>query len=323
MAKKTNQSIYQYICDHVKDGELPENFLLPQDQGGQMHFAPGAADGIYIFHVPKKEATEEDKKQIELFLRAASDGQFEEAERTAIELGQRSHALTVMADVQQYIADHIDVLNEENLFNFACWLMETSADKECVKFGLGISDLFECVDEGFRNTIRTLALSDEFTISCVISMLMWRTGTQEIFNLVKKVHGWGRIHAIDRLRAETDEIRDWLFYEGVNNNVLPGYSAFPVFMNSEAEKRLNHKMNRRDFDAMSRLIGLLLSDEPVPGLSTLANAGDILSRFLVRAGEQDLNEKDLELIEEIKKFAESKDHPLPEVEDACSQLLAN
>ena len=321
--KKKEQSIYEYICDHIVDGVLPEDLEMPQDQEGDMHFAPGAADGIYIFHVPQSGADEEEKAQIESFLRDASDGRFDKAEETAAALGKKRHALPLMSDMQQFVADHIDELNPENLFQFACIMIEMSPDKECVKFGLGLSDLFECRDEGFHNTIRTLGLSDEFTVYCVISMLMWHNGNEEIFDLVKKVHGWGRIHAIDRLRPETQEIRDWLFYEGIDNTVLPGYSAFPVFVNSEAEKRLDQKMDRKDFEAMSRLIEALLPDEPVPGLSTLANADEILMKFLERAGEQSLTEGDLDLIREIRLFARNEEHVMPDLDEACTRLLSS
>ena len=321
-ATKTEKPILQYIREHIENGELPENFSLPQDNHSEMNFAPGARDGIYIFHVPKNEVEEDDKKRIEEALCAASDGQYEKAESIFKELSEKTPAVFLMSDTQQYIADHIDKLSDENLFQFACWLIETSADKECVKFGLGISNLFECRDEGFRDAIRTLGLSDEFTVFSVISMLMWHgEATYEVFDLAKKVHGWGRIHAVDRLNPDTQEIRDWLFYEGIQNNVLPNYSAFTVFMNSGAEKRLEEPMDRKDYEAMCALLEPLLTDEPVPGISSLANAGDILKKFLTRAGEQDLSEDDLTLIREIRLFAENKERPLPQVKELCDALL--
>ena len=224
------QSIYEYICAHVKDGALPENFELPQEKKNDMTFAPGARDGIYIFHIPPAKITEDDQASVKDMIDNASAGNYEKAERIGIRLGETTHALPLMSEMQQYVADHIDDLDDENLFKFACWLLETSADIECVKFGFGLSDLFECQDPGFRATIRTLGLSDEFTVYAAISMMMWLGGNEELFELAKKVHGWGRIHAVDRLAPESDEITDWLFYEGARNNVLPGYSAFSVFV---------------------------------------------------------------------------------------------
>ena len=55
------QSIYEYICERLTDGHLPEGFGLPPAYTGEkgIMFAPGAMDGImmYSFGVqPKKEA---------------------------------------------------------------------------------------------------------------------------------------------------------------------------------------------------------------------------------------------------------------------------
>ena len=92
-------------------------------------------------------------------------------------------------------------------------------------------------------------------------------------------------------------------------------------MNSGAEKRLEEPMDRKDYEAMCALLEPLLTDEPVPGISSLANAGDILKKFLTRAGEQDLSEDDLTLIREIRLFAENKERPLPQVKELCDALL--
>ena len=45
-ATKTEKPILQYIREHIENGELPENFSLPQDDHSEMNFAPGARDGI-------------------------------------------------------------------------------------------------------------------------------------------------------------------------------------------------------------------------------------------------------------------------------------
>ena len=323
MAKKTaaRQSVYECIRDHVKDGVLPDDFRLPQEEESDLNFAPGAQDGIYVFHVPTRETSEEDQQSIEDFLRAASDDQFEKAEDIVIALSRKTRAMTLMAAMQQYVADHLDTLKPESLFNFACWLLETTTDKEAVKFGFALSDLFECRDEGFRDTIRTLGLYEEYTLYASISMLMWYNGNEEIFNLAKKTRGWGRIHAVDRLAPETEEIRDWLFYEGIKNTVLPGYSVFPVFIKSGCEQRLQEKMDRKDFEAATAIIEAFLYDEPVPGISSLANAGDILKKFLARAAEQELNRVDRLMIGEIREFAQSKEHPFKDIVKECDALL--
>ena len=51
-------------------------------------------------------------------------------------------------------------------------------------------------------------------------MRTWKDGNNEIWNLAKRVHGWGRIHAIEQLEPETNDIRRWLLTDGVRNEVM-------------------------------------------------------------------------------------------------------
>ena len=179
MAKK-EKPIYQYIKEHVKDGVLPEQFRLPEDQDSDMNFAPGAKDGIYIFHIPKIENSDDEKDNFHELVDAISDGRFDQAENMIKLITKEKRVLSIMADIQEYVAEEIDNLNDENLFNFSCYLIENATDIESVKFGLGLVLLFECKDEGFKDTIRTLGLSDEFTLYSAINMMMWSFGNEEI-----------------------------------------------------------------------------------------------------------------------------------------------
>ena len=49
----------------------------------------------------------------------------------------------------------------------------------------------------------------------------------ELWDLAKNVHGWGRVHVVERL-AKTDnpEIKDWLLREGYKNSVMYEYLAY-------------------------------------------------------------------------------------------------
>ena len=321
MAKK-EKPIYQYIKEHVKDGVLPEQFRLPEDKNSDMDFAPGAKDGIYIFHIPKIENSDDEKDNFHELIDAISDARFEQAENMIKLITKEKRVLSIMADIQEYVAEEIDNLNDENLFNFSCYLIENATDIESVKFGLGLVLLFECKDEGFKDTIRTLGLSDEFTLYSAINMMMWSFGNEEIFELAKKVHGWGRIHIVDRLLPERKEIIDWLFYEGIDNSIMPQYSAFPCWYKGECDKRIKETMTRKDFDAVSKIVDAMLDDEPVPGFSNLlSNAFTPLKDFLARAAEQELNDDDKKLIEKIRDYAKDEEHQVAKIVPLCDDLL--
>ena len=316
----TELSLYEYIKANIRDGELPENFRLPQDEERSFDFAPGTRDGMYVFHSVPEKISDADQASIKEFLEAASDGDYDKAEELVRLLGNKSTALPVMADVQQYIADHVDFLSAENLFQFACILMEQSSDVESVKFGLGISMLFICMDKDYKDTVRTLGLYDEFTLPAVINMLEWDRPVQEVFDIAKKVHGWGRIHAVDRLEPATQEISDWIFREGIDNTIDPGYSVFTCWMASQADQRIKEPMDREDYEAAARMLEALLKDTPAPGLSILGNAEEILTDFLDRIKEQP--KTDLVLVKNIRDFAADENHKFEDIVSACEELMA-
>ena len=81
---------------------------------------------------------------------------------------------------------------------------------------------------------------EEFTYYAarILSRSSWEKGNDELFILAQNTRGWGRIHAVDYLRAETQEIRDWLLYYGADNTVIPQYSADVCLQKAEAGKRL-------------------------------------------------------------------------------------
>ena len=61
----------------------------------------------------------------------------------------------------------------------------------------------------------------------------------EILELAKKVRGWGRIHCVDFIEPENDEIKEWLLLNGVDNDVVPAYSALRVFEKAESGYELS------------------------------------------------------------------------------------
>lgn len=315
-----SKSIYECIKENLRDGVLPQDYRLPQDAESSLHLAPGTRDGMYAFHSVPEPISDADKDSIKEFLEAASAGDYEKAEELVLLLGNKSKAIPVMADVQQYIADHVDDLDSEKLFQFACILMEQSADIETVKFGLGISMLFVCTDEGYMDTVRTLGCYDEFTLPAVINMLEWGRPVEEVFALVKKVHGWGRIFAVDRLEPATQEISDWIFTEGIDNTIDPGYSVFTCWMASQADQRIKKPLSKDDYRAAARMIEALLKDTPAPGLSIFNNASEILNDFLDRVQEQE--SPDQELIKKIRDFAADQDHEIPEIVSRCDEFLS-
>jgi len=52
-----------------------------------------------------------------------------------------------------------------------------------------------------------------------------KNSNEEIFEIAKKVKGWGRIYSVKYLKVTNDEIKEWILEEGCHNEIDPAYTA--------------------------------------------------------------------------------------------------
>jgi len=317
------KSIYSQICDHITDGILSDSFSLPDEVAGAspLRFAPGAFDGMCMYHMRIDGLDADSTKEMAVALKAAAGGNFREADELFHEWAKEHRAIRFIDDLQKYIMDHASKLDPGRMHHSAVSLILHSPYIESVKIGLEILELFNEPDEKTKEIIRRVGLYDEFTIFAVWNMLKWTNGNAEIFALAKKTHSWGRIHAVERLEPKTEEIRRWLLTEGIVNDVMSAYSALPCWQKSLAEQILFRHPSPEEYKAIMTLIEGLMDEGPVPGISKLENAENILLRFLEIAEDYDLTADDYDVILTIQQWANDEDEPHPSVSKACGSVL--
>ena len=317
------KSIYQYICDHMTDGALDVNFSLPDDDSDDSSFkwAPGALDGLSMYHMRHSGLDASQTKGMAKALKSAASGNYPETEALFYEWTKDNRAIGVIDELQKYVIDHSARLDANNVFHTALSLMLHSSHIECVKIGMELMELFQVRDEKIREIIRRLGLYDEFTIFSVWNMQEWDDGNTEIFELAKKVHSWGRIHAVERLEPETDEIRHWLLTKGTKNFVVNAYSALTCWQKADAETILSGKPTAEEFEGIITLIDGLLDEGPVPGISQLEDAEKTLLRFLSIAPKYTLTAHDYDVILSVQHWADDDEGPVPSVSAESSRIL--
>ena len=167
-------------------------------------------------------------------------------------------------------------------------------------------------NEELKRDIKILALSDEFTFYCVNIMRNWPQGNIDIFEAAKKVHGWGRIFAVEQLRALDplyDEIRKWMLEEGIDNDISPAYSALTIWRNGNIGSTLYTNPTYEEFTYIRNIIDALLDEGPVQGLSALDKRKEIILTFLNEAKKMSLVIEDYEVIYNIYKYFEELKEP--------------
>ncbi len=188
---------------------------------------------------------------------------------------------------------------------------------------MGFLELFNTDnEEKIKDIVRTIGLSDEFSLFAVYVMLQWEDGNNEVYQLAKKIYGWGRIHAIERIEPTTEEIQEWLLKEGVHNTILPSYSALTCWQKSDAENRLKNP-SKEEMAGIRDIIAGLLEEGPVSGISGIENHNDIIMVFLNQMEKLELTLEDYEVIRGIRIYFENQDADTDNIGivSLCNKLL--
>lgn len=277
------KSIYEMMVENVENGILKEEFRLPDDSDNKIKFAPGAMDGIMIYHMGHSELDECGLDGLKVAIFAASEGKFEEAEAAILKITKKNRTIGMIDTLQQMVIDNKNQLDASNIYKLSIHMMIKSENCEGVKVGLVLLELFNLNDK-IKECVRIIGLSDEFTIFAVFLMRNWEDGQNEILEAAKKVNGWGRIHAVNFIEPISQEIEEWLLYEGVHNSVVEAYSGLAIYEKANVWKRVcNSTLEYKEWHAILDIVNAMLDEEPVQGISQIENAEELLERVLRHA----------------------------------------
>lgn len=321
------QSIYEIISKAINhEGALEPSFVLPDEKPeDEMKWAPGAFDGVICYHMGSGEFDPENEeyKALKDIVHLASDGNIDKGLKKAKEFARTGVVLPHIDDLLQFIRDHQDDLDAGNIMLLGYHLIVEGTLKEMVKLGLAILELFDTnQSEEFKEPIRTLALCDEFTLYSAFNMSSWDGGNEELFDIVKKVDGWGRVHIIRILKADTEEIKTWLLENGVHNAVLPAYSGLDCYEKTDFLDHLKSPMSKERYQGMADIISALLDEGPVPGISEIEEREELLRLFLqVSDNRQDLDSKDYGIILELIDYLADEENELTDLLPQAELLI--
>lgn len=312
------ESLYELIHRSLTpEGTLPKGFSLPTADSDKIHFADGAMDGIAIFHTANSSQGAE---LLEQAVCAANRADMEGARKLVGKFCETGRMIGAIDEIQQYIIDRREELAAGKIFQLGKELMFNGAHREAVKFGLALLELFDLNGkEEIKAAVRELACSDEFTIFALFLMRSWENSGQEIFQAAQRVKGWGRIHAVERLTPENQEMERWLLAEGWDNTVLPAYSALECFQKACCVRLLEGEMTREQYISMTGLMAGLLDEGPVRGISACDDPERVLMSFLRQSGRFELAASEYGVIAQVLDYA--REHKMEPAVVAAEQLL--
>ena len=278
--------IFEIIADRLRQTEfkdddiitLGKDFSLPNDEEG-LKYIDGAKDGICVYHMGAAEITQKDIEEINTVITLANTGDYDQADSVLEKLCERIRVVNFIDELQDCILARKDEI-EDKFYIYSLHLMTQSANIECVKAGMMIQELFGQSEE-VKGMVRTLGLSDEFTLYSVFIMRNWENGNTEIMNIAKSVNGWGKIHAVHYIEPETEEIKYWLLTGAVSNDVMPAYSGWDCYKKADVEAILKKDgLTYEELEGVLSIVDAMLDEGPVLGISNIENPKEILLAVL-------------------------------------------
>ena len=319
-------SIYELIKNSIQtNGELPEDFKLPPKDPNGIPWADGAMDGVYIYHTVRKE---EDIEALKSIVFQISEGKFEEAQTNLDKLDfsmvSRRHSLL------NWIVQEEEKINLNNLYEFATLQLTTSKNIELIKFCLSVLTIVNIeTDKDTIEKVKILALSDEFTlycldilVYCLDVLVQLEDLNEEIFEIAKKVKGWGRIYSIEYLQATNNKIKEWILEEGCHNNILPAYTAYTCAEKINLIEILNQdKISNKKFNDISYLMNALLDESAITGISTLEDRKLLIERYLEKAKTLSSTEDDYRALITLKEYIKNNKEINNNLIKICDEIL--
>ena len=306
--KFMEHSIFEQIQNAVTaEGKLPEDFRLPDElPENEIKFAPGAMDGIIFYHAAVQSEKSEEYQLLVNAIDVAAEGSIDEAIRLVYEFASKYHVLGLIDLFQEYMQENQERLFVKNMINFAIDLMMEGTKVEAVKFGMSLLELIDLEGQDqIKDAIRLLALSDEFTLYAAFLMRHWENPNKELFEILQKVEGWGRVHLVRMIEADSEEIEEWLVRNGVHNEVVPAYSGLDCFKKVHYLQRIqNPALDLESYRGLADILDAMLDEGPVVGISAFEeNAIEIIQAFLAATKMRtDLEASDYTTLLDLKDY---------------------
>ena len=312
-------SIYELIKSSIQaNGELPEDFKLPPKDPNGVPWADGALDGVYIYHTV---GNEEDIEPLKNIVFQISEGKFEEAQNNLENLD--FFMISRRDPLLNWIIKEQKQINIDNLCEFTISQLSTSKNIEVIKFCLCVLEIIKLETE--KDTIekvKILALSDEFTLYCLNILKNLKNSNEEIFEIAKKVKGWGRIYSIKYLKVTNDEIKEWILEEGCHNYIIPAYTEYTCAKKINLVEILNEdKISSKKFNDISYLMNALLDEEAITGISNLEDRELLIERYLEKAKTLASAEEDYYAIITLKEYIKNNKEINNELIKICDEIL--
>ncbi|HEY2168466.1 MAG TPA: hypothetical protein VGJ30_02490 [Candidatus Angelobacter sp.] len=272
-------SLYRYILANPGVEDLPDDQRDPR----KVNWAFGALDGIMSHHVGTAGPDHKDKRVTLLMealialVRESSDASL----RELYELTSSESLLSAADPLRDQLKERLLPDQLDRVARIGRYFATGGDRRDAVKFGiflLGIAG-----DETDFSVLRTLSLHDEFTLFAAVALLNLGDDPEQcLWRIARNVHGWGRIHAVERLHdTNNPDIQAWMLRGGFHNSVMDEYLAAICARTGKLHEALRPaRIDGPLFDNAASLLSALIQGGPAEDIHGYEDAPEALEHYL-------------------------------------------
>lgn len=300
-------SLHTFIRTQLQpDGSLTDTACTLPDEApeaqDEIRWMAGALDGVMSHHMGTTDHEAVEVERLAAAIAAAAERPRRKELRTLYEQATASDVLSI---VDRAIEALIALRPSATAVNrLGTWLASESPDRGPVKIGIALLGITGAPD---GSLLHELGAHEEFTLYTVVAFCNSRERPDaDLFALARRVHGWGRIHCVERLRDTNDPgIRRWILTDGFRNGVMNEYLAHIAATTGDLATALAAPSpDRHLLTAAGDIIDALLMGGPAEDIDDYTDAPAVLERWLGHMDDRAETLSDLITIAGIRDFCD-------------------
>ena len=280
------ESIYEFISRHLvastgalseKAGDLPDE--AKRNKPGEVRWVAGGLDGVFGHHGGGAQAEEKASRVALLVAQIARTGAIE-AQRELYGLLLENSFLDILDPAVERMVQQRTPITPA-LHEFALTLATRSPDREPVKFAITLLGIIR--DPADVKVVALLGKHEEFTLFSAVALTNALSDPEPaLLDLAQHVHGWGRIHTVERLaKTQTPSVKRWLLLHGYDNSVMHEYLAYTCAVAGELHVALSaDQIDSDSLKAATDLLRALIAGGPAQDINDYEHAAAVASDYL-------------------------------------------
>ncbi|HEX5117418.1 MAG TPA: hypothetical protein VFW65_19685 [Pseudonocardiaceae bacterium] len=167
------------------------------------------------------------------------------------------------------------------------WLAEYGTRRNAV--ALGILLLGSAGDQRDRDLLLALGSLEDVSLYAVVALVRSQPDPEQaLFDLARRLTGWGRIHAVRRLAGTQDpHIKAWLLRQGFRNQIMNQYLAHLAATTGDLYAALTTPPVEDELlDGAGDILTALCAGGPAKDITDYPAAPDTVDRYLALVAER-------------------------------------